>query len=233
MAPLRVSERGFSFARNQVSGGEPSSLRSIASHPIVSEETIVGVCMSLSTLWLVLDYGWIASEVYIGIATRTRKGSGMVRDRGTLYLLWAVIVLSITAGTWISEANGPNLPPGFDWLRLSALVMLIAGLVLRWSAVLSLGKSFSSNVAIHATQTVRKTGLYRWMRHPSYTGLLLCFLAVGLHTLNWISLLVITVPTTAVLLYRIHVEEIALREAFGEEYIEYSRRTKRLVPGVY
>jgi len=195
--------------------------------------------MSLSTLWLVLDYGWIASEVYIGIATRTRNGSGTVRDRGTLYLLWAVIVLSITVGMWISEANGPNILLGFGgqgeghWLKWMGLLILIAGLALRWSAVLSLGKSFSSNVAIHATQTVRKTGLYRWMRHPSYTGLLLCFLAVGLHTCNWISLLVITVPTTAVLLYRIHVEEIALREAFGEEYIEYSRRTKRLVPGVY
>jgi protein-S-isoprenylcysteine O-methyltransferase Ste14 len=211
---------------------------------IVSKETFVGVRMFLSTLWLILDYGWIASEVYIGIATRTRKGSGAVRDRGTLYLLWVVIVLSITAGMWVSETYGPNISLGFNsfgsdgpgeghWLKLAALLMLIAGLALRWSAVLSLGKSFSSNVAIHATQTVRKTGLYRWMRHPSYTGLLLCFLAVGLHTLNWISLLVITVPTTAVLLYRIHVEEIALRGAFGEEYIEYSRRTKRLIPGVY
>jgi len=192
--------------------------------------------MSLSTLWLILDYGWIASEIYIGVATRTRNGSGTVRDRGTLYLLWLVIVVSITAGTWISEANGPL---GFDrpgeghWLKLTALLILIAGLALRWSAILSLGKSFSSNVAIHSTQTVLKTGLYRWMRHPSYTGLLLCILAVGLHTLNWISLLVITIPTAAVLLYRIHVEEIALREAFGEEYLEYSRRTKRLVPGVY
>ena len=78
-----------------------------------------------------------------------------------------------------------------------------------------------------------KTGLYRWMRHPSYTGLLLCMLAVGLHTRNWISLLVIVSPTTAALLYRIHVEEIALRDHFGQEYLDYSRETKRLVPGVY
>jgi protein-S-isoprenylcysteine O-methyltransferase len=96
-----------------------------------------------------------------------------------------------------------------------------------------LGKSFSSNVAIRSTQTVLKTGLYRWMRHPSYSGLLLCIFAVALHTHNWISLLVIMLPSTAALLYRIHVEEIALREHFGSEYIEYSRQTKRLVPGLY
>jgi protein-S-isoprenylcysteine O-methyltransferase Ste14 len=40
-------------------------------------------------------------------------------------------------------------------------------------------------------------------------------------------------PTGAALLYRIHVEEQALHGAFGEEYAEYSRVTKRLIPGVY
>ncbi len=88
-------------------------------------------------------------------------------------------------------------------------------------------------MAIHATQRVLKTGLYRWMRHPSYTGLLLCIFAVGLHTRNWISFLIVVVPCTAALLYRIHVEEIALREHFGQEYIEYSEVTRRLIPGVY
>jgi len=169
----------------------------------------------------------------IAIATRTRHSSGNVRDRGTLYLLWIVIFSSITAGIWFSEAHEPNLARGTPWLRLAALIVMILGLLLRWSAILSLGRSFSSNVAIHETQTVRKTGLYRWMRHPSYSGLLLCILAVGLHTRNWISLLIITVPTTAALLYRIHVEEIALRDHFGLEYVEYSRATKRLVPGIY
>jgi protein-S-isoprenylcysteine O-methyltransferase Ste14 len=41
------------------------------------------------------------------------------------------------------------------------------------------------------------------------------------------------VPSFAALLYRIHVEEKALCDAFGEEYQEYSRITKRLIPGVY
>jgi protein-S-isoprenylcysteine O-methyltransferase Ste14 len=71
------------------------------------------------------------------------------------------------------------------------------------------------------------------VRHPSYLALLLVFLAVGLHSRNWISLAVVLVPTTAALLYRIHVAEAALAEAFGEEYVAYSKVTKRLVPGVY
>jgi protein-S-isoprenylcysteine O-methyltransferase Ste14 len=189
--------------------------------------------MSLSIVWLVLYCTWIASEIFIAISTRTRKSSGNVRDRGTMILLWIVLFSTITAGIWISEARGSNLPGGAHWLRSVSLLVLIAGLALRWSAILTLGKSFSSNVAIHATQRVLKTGLYRWMRHPSYTGLLLCIFAVALHTRNWISILIIAVPSTAAVLYRIHVEEVALREHFGQEYIEYSAITRRLIPGVY
>jgi protein-S-isoprenylcysteine O-methyltransferase Ste14 len=38
---------------------------------------------------------------------------------------------------------------------------------------------------------------------------------------------------TAALLYRIHVEEMALTEAFGDDYVDYCRTTRRLVPGIY
>ena len=127
--------------------------------------------MSLSILWQILYYGWVASEVVIAIATRTRNSTGNVRDRGTLYLLWAVIFTSMTAGIWLSEATSIGAVPNTHWLGPAALILLIFGLILRWTAILALGKSFSSNVAIHSTQTLLKTGLYRWMRHPSYTGL--------------------------------------------------------------
>jgi len=194
--------------------------------------------MSLSTVWKIFYYAWLASEIYIAIATRTRRATGNVRDRGTMLLLWVVIFSSIFCGIWIGEAQGPNLPSGpavfgAPWMKFMSLLVLIFGLVLRWTAVLSLGKSFSANVAIHSTQRVHKTGLYRWMRHPSYTGLLLCILSVGLHTRNWISLLVIFIAPAAALFYRIHVEEIALREHFGQEYIDYTRQTSRLIPGIY
>jgi protein-S-isoprenylcysteine O-methyltransferase Ste14 len=188
--------------------------------------------MSLARISDWFFYAWVATEVYVAIATRTRRGGGKVSDGGTLQLLWVVIFGSISAGIWISRVNGPNMPYR-DTLRVAALVILIAGLLVRWTAIVSLGKSFSANVAVRETQTVYKKGLYRWVRHPSYTGLMLCFLATGLAQLNWISLLIILVFPMAALLYRIHVEEIVLRGAFGEEYVAYSRGTKRLIPGIF
>jgi protein-S-isoprenylcysteine O-methyltransferase Ste14 len=191
-----------------------------------------------STLWTTFYFGWFASEIYIAVATRTRRGNGSVRDRGTMLMLWVSMFSCISLGSWYGGSHGPNLPDtpavlGMPWLRVASLLVLMAGLLLRWSAVLSLGKAFSANVAILDSHKVMKTGLYGWMRHPSYTGLLMCLLGVALHTRNWIAMLILFVPPTMALLYRIHVEEIALREHFGDEYVDYSRETKRLVPGIY
>jgi protein-S-isoprenylcysteine O-methyltransferase Ste14 len=63
--------------------------------------------------------------------------------------------------------------------------------------------------------------------------MLIIFASIGLYERNWISLAVVLVLPTAALLYRIHVEEMALTEAFGEKYLEYSRTTRRLLPGIY
>ena len=178
-------------------------------------------------------YAWLIFEVLVVVLTRTRRGEGKISDRGSMLVLWLSIMLSITSATWIGESRPRDFWVHAPWARPLCLAILIAGFLLRLSAILSLGRAFSVNVAIRSEQRVRKTGLYRWMRHPSYTGMLLMFLAVGLVERDWISLAIMLVIPTGALLYRIHVEEIALREHFGVEYIGYSEKTKRLIPGVY
>lgn len=189
--------------------------------------------MNVSTWWTWLYWAWIASEVLIAIGTRTRASDGEVKDRSTQLLLWIVIFTSMTAGIWLSYVIRAPIFGRAHWLRWAGLLILIAGLAIRWTAVLNLGKAFSANVAIRDAQRMQDTGLYRYVRHPSYLGLELIFFAIGIYSRNWISLAIVLIPPTLALLYRIRVEEAALREAFGEEYIAYSRRTKRLVPGVY
>jgi protein-S-isoprenylcysteine O-methyltransferase Ste14 len=187
----------------------------------------------ISTVWKVVYWVWVASEVVIGIATRTKHSSGKVHDHGSLILLWIVIFSSMTAAIWISETTPPNMFDGIHLLKTIGLAVLIIALIIRWCAIYTLGKSFSSNVAILDSQKLHRSGLYRLVRHPSYLGLLLAFFAVGIRSRNWLSFVLATVPTTAALLYRIRVEETALIQAFGKEYIDYSKVTKRLVPGLY
>jgi protein-S-isoprenylcysteine O-methyltransferase Ste14 len=189
--------------------------------------------MTTSLLWQIFYWLWVATEVSVALITRTRRSSGEVRDQGSMLVLWVVIFLSITAGFSIAAATHPTIFGGAHWVYTASLVVMIVGLTIRWVSIFSLGRSFSVNVAIHATQTLHKTGLFRIVRHPSYSGLLLIFFALGLRTRNWLALAVMMIPTLAALLYRIHVEEAALSDAFGEQYLEYSRQTKRLIPGIY
>jgi len=187
----------------------------------------------INSFWNWLIWAWCALEILVAVITRTRRSDGKVQDRGSMLLLWIAIFSSITACEWIKAAVPATHLHNADWLKPFSLAFFLAGLVIRLTAIFTLGKSFSVNVAIRAGQTVQRTGLYRIVRHPSYLGLLILFLAVGLHARNWISLLVVLVPTTAALLYRIHVEEAALVAHFGNDYATYCKTTKRLIPGVY
>jgi protein-S-isoprenylcysteine O-methyltransferase Ste14 len=181
-------------------------------------------------MWWAFYLFWIVAEIVIAFATRTRTGKGNVQDRGSLPLLWITICASMTLCGYFQDTLAHPFP---HWCTAAGIVILMLGLAIRCVAIISLGKSFSSNVAIHATQRVYQNGLYSLLRHPSYTGLLLIFFAVGLHARNPMCLLCAFVPPTAALLYRIHVEEFALQAAFGDEYRNYMTHTKRLVPWVY
>ena len=119
------------------------------------------------------------------------------------------------------------------WLLGVSLWLLVGGLVIRWTAILTLGRLFSTRVAIHQDHQLVRTGLFRLVRHPSYSGLLLLFLGLGLSFGNWLSFAVIVLPFLAALLYRIQVEESSMVEALGKDYVEYCKTTKRLLPGIF
>jgi protein-S-isoprenylcysteine O-methyltransferase Ste14 len=119
------------------------------------------------------------------------------------------------------------------WLLGVSLLLLVIGLVIRWTAIFTLGRFFTTRVAIHDDHRLVRTGLFRLVRHPSYTGLLLLFLGMALSFGNWLSFFVIVVPFLAALLYRIQVEESSLVEVLGQEYVDYRRSTKRLLPGIF
>jgi protein-S-isoprenylcysteine O-methyltransferase Ste14 len=189
--------------------------------------------MRVSNLFSILYWAWIVTEVLLQLVTPTVRRHGKLRDRDSLLVLLTVIFGSFWAAMYYGETHPHNMLAGAQWLRTVGVALLAAGLAVRWTAVLTLGASFSTNVAIHVTQTLRTSGLFRWVRHPSYTGMLIIFAAVGVYERNWVSLAILLIFPTAALLYRIYVDELALAEAFGSEYIEYRRRTRCLVPLIY
>jgi protein-S-isoprenylcysteine O-methyltransferase Ste14 len=113
------------------------------------------------------------------------------------------------------------------------LVVGALGLGLRLWAISVLGRHFSVVVRTSAEQTLVRSGPYRRVRHPSYTGLLGIALGLPLVLLSGVGLVVALLLLPLVLGYRIQVEEVALQRRFGAAYEEYRRTSWRLVPWVY
>jgi protein-S-isoprenylcysteine O-methyltransferase Ste14 len=123
--------------------------------------------------------------------------------------------------------TGSNLIPPLG------LSLLVAGVAIRWTAIYTLGKYFTGTVLIKDDHRLIQTGMYKHLRHPAYTGALIAHLGLGLSFSNWYSLALSVLPYLVAVMYRIHVEEQALSEAFGEHYRDYSKETKRLIPKLY
>ena len=189
--------------------------------------------MFFPKLYLILDAGLLLSELALVWRRRASRAPSTQLDRGSHRLLWAVIVGSIIAAHLAAlSAVGPRLFPGIPWRWIGA-GLFVAGTALRWWAIVHLGRFFSVDVAIASDHTVVETGPYRVVRHPSYTGLLIQCAGLGVVLGTALSVFVITVPTFLVLAHRIRVEERALIANFGNVYEAYTRRTKRLLPGIF
>ena len=153
-------------------------------------------------------------------------------DGGSLKAYDVSGALSIPAGIVVGF-TGYGRVRAFEPYASAGLVLLVAGTALRWAAIRALWSYFTVNVSILEGQRVVRRGLYGVVRHPSYAGLLLRYLGLGLASANWLSAALVFLPLLAATVYRMRVEEEALGEHFGEEYAAYARETKRLVPGIY
>ena len=154
-------------------------------------------------------------------------------DRGSLAAFDISGVLTVPAGIVLGFTDFGRMRAGETYVEALGILLLVAGTAVRWAAIFTLKSFFTVNVSILEGQRIVRHGVYRVIRHPSYTGLLLRYLGFGLAFANWLSAALIFLPLCAATLYRIRVEEAALRERFGEEYLSYTRATKRLIPGVY
>ena len=106
-------------------------------------------------------------------------------------------------------------------------------MLIRWTSILKLKDSFTVDVSIRKDQTIIKDGIYKFIRHPSYSGSLLSFLGLSLVFTNVFTILIIVVPITIAFLHRIKIEENVLTDVIGTEYVEYSKQTKKLIPFIY
>ena len=185
--------------------------------------TIPIIATVLRALW------FVAEKVH---AARHKITPLKNRDRASLKVLMAA-TLAVPVGVAVGFTEVGRIQTKGDFLGVVGITLMLAGIFIRWVAIYTLGHYFTRTVTILESHRIVRSGLYKHLRHPSYTGYLLGNLGLGVAFSNWLSVVIIFVPILAASLYRIRVEECALSENFGDEYLEYARCTKRLLPKVY
>jgi protein-S-isoprenylcysteine O-methyltransferase Ste14 len=127
----------------------------------------------------------------------------------------------------------PDLLPRGTWMEIAGLALILLGIAFRLWSRSHIRGLYSGHVEVQEDHRLVQSGPYRFVRHPGYTGFLLITLGVVLGYSSAIGLGGMVLFLLPGLAYRIQVEERLLAEQFGEEYRDYVRRSKRLIPGIW
>ncbi|MDW8352027.1 MAG: isoprenylcysteine carboxylmethyltransferase family protein [Anaerolineae bacterium] len=157
-------------------------------------------------------------------ATFGSRGEWWVVAQFTLLplLLAATFTVSV-AGAW---------PPALSWpARILGVVLAIGAAILFAWGVTTLGRNLTPNPKPLDHGHLVRTGAYAIVRHPIYAAVILGMLAIGL-LLNSLVGLLSTVVSFVFFDLKARREERWLREKYPE-YVEYCRKTRRLIPFIY
>lgn len=159
--------------------------------------------------------------------------SGEREDRGNRWVLPVFFVLSLVDGYLPALTDRKEFwTIDGDPTRWLGVVLFALGGALRMWPVFVLGNRFSGLVAIQPGHRLVTTNVYRFIRNPSYLGLLLMMSGWALAFRAGVGLLLAAMFVPP-LVARIRAEEKLLQSEFGSEYEAYRARTWRLIPGVY
>jgi len=119
----------------------------------------------------------------------------------------------------------PNTPPVL-WFGLG---LTAVGVTIGIWARVSLGANWSGVVTLKDGHELISNGLYRWIRHPIYTGILLAMIGTAVikgHLRGWVGFLIVLTA----FYFKARREEGFLRQEFGDGFEEHARRTGMFLP---
>jgi protein-S-isoprenylcysteine O-methyltransferase Ste14 len=188
--------------------------------------------MDLRIIVIIVSILWVGSEIILA-RTKRSQSTDLRFDKSSLRVLWVTIAIGVNLGILLSFQRIGYFGNGSRIFPIAGLILIVCGLVVRWIAIVSLKHQFTVDVSITKDHRIIRKGIYRFVRHPAYAGSLLSFFGLALFFANYLTMLIMFLPICSAFLYRIRVEERALIDNFGDEYVNYCASTKRLIPGIF
>ena len=175
---------------------------------------------------------WFLSEILINRFFRSKKTDKQNADKGSLYFIWLTVIIGIFTAIFVSNKYYFPILKDANVVYIG-LFLIFMGIIFRLIIIATLGQFFTADVTIKQNHKLKKDGFYKYLRHPSYFASLLSFIGFGVTLNNWISLAIITILILMTFIVRIKIEEKALIEHFGSEYLDYKKNTKGIIPFIY
>jgi protein-S-isoprenylcysteine O-methyltransferase Ste14 len=152
-------------------------------------------------------------------------------ETGLLVLAWVGFFIPLI---WIASPafafaeytlrNGP---------LVAGVTCIVSGLWLFYRSHADLGTNWSLTLEIREQHRLITQGVYRRIRHPMSSALALYALGQALVIPNWVAGPSNLIAFAILFAFRVRPEEKMMVDEFGNEYIAYIARTKRLVPGIW
>jgi protein-S-isoprenylcysteine O-methyltransferase Ste14 len=166
------------------------------------------------------------------VGSRRARGKKILpRERLTLVPL-QVIPLAIVIAAPFSDRRDIAALGQVEAIRYFGLVLFALGFSGMHWAEASLDRQFSVYVTLQDDHKLVTDGLYRYLRHPRYLGIIVFTTGISLVFRSWLALLLVA-ALTLVLLWRIRDEEALMHQEFGKDWEAYSQRSWRLIPFLY
>jgi protein-S-isoprenylcysteine O-methyltransferase Ste14 len=165
--------------------------------------------------------GWLAVEIPV-----TFRTSGSAPRESATLLLYATARIATLSAALL----GPLPWHAWSLLLLIPAAVFAGGVVLRQVAIRTLGRFYSHHVTRQSDHRVVTWGVYRFIRHPAYAGMLLAHIGFVAFFLNPLSVALL-IALGAAITFRIRTEERMLMNIPG--YRDYAADHARLVPGLW
>jgi protein-S-isoprenylcysteine O-methyltransferase Ste14 len=183
--------------------------------------------ISLSLTWIIVLLFWTISSFG---AKKVAFQESFFKRFLFYWIPLLIAILLLGPGEWFGHSLiRENFVPHTNFVGAIGLFISIVGAFIACWSRYKLGNNWSLSVQKKENHELIQTGIYKIIRHPIYSGLLLLFIGNCIVVGDYRGIIAIVIVFIS-FWYKLKKEEKLLIETFGEKYIEYKKQTKALIP---
>jgi protein-S-isoprenylcysteine O-methyltransferase Ste14 len=184
--------------------------------------------------FILVLFFWFITEI-INFLYANKNSKDVIEEKVSWLLLFmtefSLIIAVIVAGSVTYDFKEDNYHIIIGSIQQIGIILIAFGTAFREISIAVLGKSFTTSIHLESKNKVIRKWMYKYIRHPSYTGTILTLTGLPMAYGAWIGAIIVFPISIIAYSMRIREEEKTLVKKYGQEYIDYRKHTWRFFPG--